>query len=116
EIYGDGTPAHPALDLGAFKNYAELQQADWFVEPTLSAADRKDLWRLLLLAKNREVINGTDNMPIPDLLPLSSGQWDELIAFGRGRSSGMPTVRIDIASVYTLAERLSLGRTLLTLE
>ena len=35
------------MTLGDFKTYTG-QQADWFVEPTLTTPDRNDLWTLLL--------------------------------------------------------------------
>jgi hypothetical protein len=92
------------------------RQADWFAEPTLTAADRTDLHALLQrAAAGPQVIAGVGDILLADLRAVSSTDWAALEAFGRG-CQGTGTVQIADASAYTLANRIKLGKTLLALE
>ena len=59
ELFGDGTPLNPGMTLAEFVRSTH-SQADWFVEPTLTAADRDDLWALL-----RRTTEGRTSSPGP---------------------------------------------------
>ena len=116
DIVGDGTPLHKGMDLDDFETYTR-KQADWFVEPSISASDRADLWKMLLtIAEGPHIVDGTNDIPISALLPLSANEWKQLKAFCRAVHPGMPTVKIKTPTSFTLAERLSLGGTLVDLE
>ncbi|MEA2421682.1 MAG: hypothetical protein QOF55_781, partial [Thermoleophilaceae bacterium] len=114
ELLGDGTAANPGMQLGTFESSTRAQ-ADWFAEPTLTDADRDKVWPLLRRASQSFVLSGAGDVLIGDLLPLSAGDWRNLIAFGRACEPGNTTHVVD-ASVYPLAQRIAMGKTLLELE
>jgi hypothetical protein len=92
------------------------RQADWFAEPTLTAADRTDLHALLRrAAEGPHIMAGTGDLLLADLRAVSAADWSALAAFGRG-CQGTYTVQLLDASAYALANRIKLGKTLIALE
>ena len=116
DLFGDGTPAHPGMTLGEFRQYTRAQ-ADWFAEPSLTSSDRDALWILLLRTTEGEhIIAGAGDLKLSALLPLNASAWTKLAAFGRACYAGSHTIRILSASAYTLTQRMALGATLIRLE
>lgn len=116
DLFGDGTAIKPGIEFEKFESYTR-RQADWFAAPSLSVADRANLWRLLFIStEGGFVLAGTRGLLLSALIPLSAAEWDDLKAFGRACHSGMNTVRIASAIAYTLPQRLRLGASLLELE
>lgn len=116
-LLGDGTAALRGLPLEDFEAYTR-RQADWFTEPTLTAADRALLWSLLHRALAAgPLLSGAGDLPLADLAGLAPADWVDLDAFCRACQSSGGTVRIANRGSYaTVARRLSLGRTLRGLE
>ena len=102
------------MNFNDFKEYTNLQ-ADWFVEPSLTGADRSDLWKLLFKTRtDSPVLAGVGDLPISDLITVTDAQWIDLETYCRGCDSGSHTVRIRPAG--PLADRIILGSTLRILE
>jgi len=56
------------LTLEEFQDYTVQRQADWFVEPTLAAADRAFLWdMLLMLADGPQIRSGIGDVKLANL-------------------------------------------------
>lgn len=109
-VFGDGTAANPGLTLSEFEAYTRVQ-ADWFAEPSLTAADRSDLWSLLLrTADGAHVLAGVGDVKVADLRSLVASDWTALDAFCRACHAGSSTVRIAAASAYALPDRIVLVR------
>ncbi len=120
-----GTPVHRHTRADLFDppgtTFADFErsvrrQADWFAEPSLTAADRADLHALLRrAAEGPQILAGAGDLPLADLRALPAADWTALAAFGRA-CQGTDTVQIADATAYTLPNRLKLGRTLVALE
>jgi hypothetical protein len=116
ELFGDGTAANPGMTLAEFER-STRRQADWFVEPSLTPADRDDLWALLRrTTEGPHILAGAGDLKLSELRGVAAGDWAKLAAFGRGCDAGSDTVRILDPAPYPLARRLELGETLLALE
>jgi hypothetical protein len=116
ELFGDGTPANLGATLAEFEA-STYSQADWFVEPTLTDADRDALWALLRrTTQGPQVLAGTGDLRLAELRGVSAADWTALEAFGRCCHSGSSTVRVLRPAAYTLAQRVALGTTLTALE
>jgi hypothetical protein len=104
------------MTLQQFKDYT-VSQADWFVEPTLSAGtNRDDLWRLLLTAEEGpQILSGVGDVLVSELRTVAAADWAPLRAFCRGTHGSDHTVRI-FPPLPGLADRIVFGRTLLKLE
>jgi hypothetical protein len=112
DIFGVG-PA-TGMSLRDFKTYTG-QQADWFVEPTLTTPDRNDLWKLLLKTRpDSPVLSGAGDLTVTELRGVTDAQWIDLNVYCNGCDSGKHTVRIVPSG--SLAERIALGSTLKQLE
>ncbi len=48
EVLGDNTPANPGLKIDALQDYTTAQ-ADWFTDPSFTAADREAVWKVVNL-------------------------------------------------------------------
>ncbi len=106
----------PALTLAEFQDYVQ-QQADWYVEPSLTAVDRDDLWRLLLLGSEGPHIRaGIGDVGVDQLRSLTAADLDALRRFCRATHTSQHTVRIFSPGTILLSRRISLGRTLAELE
>jgi hypothetical protein len=106
-IFGAGGPG---MTLEQFKAYTTAQ-ADWFAEPTLSAADRADLWALLLKTRpGSPVLAGVGDVQVSELRTVTPAQWTDLENYCRGCDSASHTVRISRSG--PLADRIALGHTL----
>ncbi len=105
------------LTLAEFQDYTVQRQADWFVEPTLAAADRAFLWdMLLMLAGGPHIRSGIGDMKLANLQGgVGPADWPALRAFCRATHTSQPTVRIS-PPLPSLADRIALGQTLLDLE
>lgn len=91
-------------------------QADWFAEPTLTAADRNDLHALLV--RQREgphILAGVGDVLLTDLRGVAAADWPALAEYGRGRRNSGDTVRLIDPAPRPLADRIAIGRTLLAL-
>ncbi len=116
QLFGDGTPANLGITLDEFVASTRVQ-ADWFVEGSLSDADRADLHSLLRRTEEgSHILAGTGDLRLAQLRAASPADWLGLSAFGRGCDSGSDTVRILNPAAYTLAQRVAVGTTLLALE
>jgi hypothetical protein len=112
DIFGAG--ALPGMDLSTFKQYTG-EQADWFVEATLTAGDRNDLWKLLFKTRpGSPVMAGVGDIPVKQLRTVTDAQWTDLEVYCRGCDSAGHTVRLHPGG--TLAERVALGGVLKVLE
>jgi hypothetical protein len=110
-IFGIG-----GLTLAGFQDYTEQRQADWFVEPTLAAADRAFLWDMLLtLAEGSHILSGVGDLNLAALAGVAAGDWPALKAFCRATDTSQATVRI-FPPLPALFDRIKLGHTLLALE
>ena len=106
----------PGTSLESFERSIQ-EQADWFAEPTLTAADREDLHFLLRrTTAGPQVLRGVGDLPLADLRGVPGGAWAALDAFGRGCLPRGGTVRIQNRTAYPLDRRVALGRTLIDLE
>jgi hypothetical protein len=116
ELFGDGTPANLGMTLAEFVRSTRVQ-ADWFVEPTLTEADRDDLWALLRrTTQGSNILAGSGDLPLATLRTATAADWTGLAAFGRGCDAGSNTVRIQNPAALTLPQRVALGTTLIALE
>jgi hypothetical protein len=112
DIFGNG-PA-TGMSLTDFKTYTS-QQADWFVEPTLTTPDRNDLWKLVLKTRlGSPVLSGVGDLSVTELRGVTDAQWIDLNAYCKGADSSEHTVRIVPSG--SLADRIALGSTLKELE
>ncbi|HEY0006844.1 MAG TPA: DUF4157 domain-containing protein [Pyrinomonadaceae bacterium] len=111
-----GVAPSPGMTLAEFRAYTR-EQADWFVEPTLSAGNvRNNLWSMLLIAEEGpHILSGIGDLKIPPLLGVSGADWPVLRTFCRATHSTGHTVRI-FPPLPPLADRIALGRTLSALE
>ncbi|MFV8752456.1 eCIS core domain-containing protein [Nannocystaceae bacterium ST9] len=106
----------PPLTLEQFRQYTQ-EQADWYVEPSLTATDRDDLWRLLLLEnEGSHILTGIGDLGVDQLRGVSLADLDALRTFCRGTDSSQHTLRIFDPDTLTLTQRIELGRTLAELE
>ncbi|MGH9215139.1 MAG: hypothetical protein ACRDZS_02705 [Acidimicrobiales bacterium] len=106
----------PGTELADFEQSIR-RQADWFAEPSLTAADRTDLHFLLRrAAEGPHVLAGVGDVKLTELRGVPGGAWAALDAFGRACHGGSQTVRILDRAPYPLGRRTALGRTLLDLE
>lgn len=109
-----GVAGAGGITLGEFKQYTE-EQADWFTEPSLTAADRTDLWSLLMKTRTGSpVLSGVGNVQVNELRTVTAVQWTDLEVFCRGCYSEGHTVRLTPAGA--LADRIALGGTLRQIE
>jgi hypothetical protein len=113
QIFG---PPAPGMTLSEFKEYTR-QQADWFVDPALSAGTaRDDLWKLLLLTEEGpHILSGVGDLRMSALRAVPAAAWVPLQAFCRGTHTTQHTVRL-FPPFPALADRITLGRTLVGLE
>jgi hypothetical protein len=112
DIFGVG--ALPGMDLNAFKTYTG-GQADWFAEPTLTAGDRNDLWKLLFKTRPGSPVRaGVGDVPVKELRAVTDAQWTDLEVYCRGCDSAGHTVRLHAGGA--LADRIALGGMLKILE
>lgn len=114
-IFGDGTPANPGMTLEQFDSYTR-QQADWFVEPSLTGSERADLWGLLFRSTSPHILAGVGDIKLSALRGLTASDWSALDVFSRGCHAGSNTIRIANRSAYTLADRIAYGATLTGIE
>jgi hypothetical protein len=114
QIFGVGPGT--GLSLSEFLTYTH-EEADWFVEPTLTAGtNRQELWRLLMLAmEGPQLLSGVGDVKLSELRAVSVADWQPLRAFCRGTHDSGNTVLI-FPPLPPLADRIALGRTLLELE
>jgi|GEM_PF-861625 len=112
DIFGVG--ALPGMDLDAFKQYTGAQ-ADWFVETTLTAGDRNDLWKLLFKTRpGSPIMAGVSDIPVKELRTVTDAQWTGLEVYCRGCDSAGHTIRLHPGGA--LADRITLGGILKVLE
>jgi hypothetical protein len=121
-----GTPVHrhtatdlfdpPGTTLSDFVASLTVQ-ADWFAEPTLTAADRADLQALLVrVQEGPHILAGVGDLMVKDLRAVGAADWPALAEYGHGRRNAGDTVRLINAAPRPLADRIALGKTLLDLK
>lgn len=116
DLFGDGTPANLGMTLEEFVDSTRAQ-ADWFTEPTLTDADRTDLWRLLLrTTEGPHILAGLGDVRLAELRTVPEGDWVPLRAFCRACHPDGNTVRILSPAGHSLLSRRETGRTLIDLE
>ena len=90
-VLGFSLPIFPPLTLEQFQHYVQ-DQADWYVEPSLTATDRDDLWRLLLLEhEGPHILTGIGDLGVDPLRGVSLADLDALRTFCRGTDSSQHT-------------------------
>jgi hypothetical protein len=117
ELFGSaGPPATTGITVEEFESYTRAQ-ADWFAEPTLSAADRDFLWELLLrVTANPHLLAGVGDLKLTTARGVPAADWPPLDAFSRAADSTKQTVRVLSATAYTLPQRVTFGQTLVEVE
>ena len=116
QIFGNAGLGIAGMNLGDFQDYTEQVQADWFVEPTLAAADRASLWELLLTSQEGgHIRNGIGDLLVADLAGVAAADWPGLKTFCRGTDPSLRTVRI-FPPFPGLPDRIALGKVILDLE
>lgn len=106
----------PGTSLKEFKDSTE-EQADWFVEPSLTAADRADLHALLRRTnEGSHILAGVGDVKVGELRGVAAADWVPLAEYGRGRQNSGATVRLLDATARPLADRIAIGKTMLELH
>ncbi|HEX5965112.1 MAG TPA: DUF4157 domain-containing protein, partial [Pyrinomonadaceae bacterium] len=94
DLIGDGTAAKPGIDLGTFKGYISTQ-ADWFVEPTLTDADRNALWKLVdMFDEGDHISMALGNLKIAELIKATKDELKFIRDYADGANAFVETVRI----------------------
>lgn len=105
----------PGTSLDDFVRSTE-RQADWFAEPSLTAADRTDLHALLRrTGEGPQILAAVGDLLLSDLRGVAAADWPALAEYGRGRRNEGQTVRLIDPAPRPLADRIAMGKTLLSL-
>ncbi len=113
-LLGDGTPGNPGTTLGTFRAYITTQ-ADWFVEPTLTAADRDLLWKLVLMLQGSDHIGtALARVTLADLGATAAADMVFVRAYAEGAKSVPSTVRI-VRPDASIARVIQLGKAMVDL-
>ena len=106
----------PGTSLAEFVSSLGVQ-ADWFAEPSLTAADRTDLHALLVREQGGPHVQaGVGDIKLADLRGVAAADWTALEEYGRGRRNAGETVRMIDPAARSLADRIAIGRTLIALK
>lgn len=106
----------PGTTLAEFVSSLGVQ-ADWFAEPSLTAADRTDLHALLVREQGGPHVQaGVGDVKLADLRGVAAADWTALEEYGRGRRNAGETVRMIDPAARALADRIAIGRTLIALK
>ncbi len=106
----------PGTTLSEFVSSLSVQ-ADWFAEPSLTAADRTDLHALLVREQAGPHIQaGVGDVKLTDLRAVAAADWPALEEYGRGRRNAGETVRLIDPAARPLADRIAIGRTMTALQ
>ncbi len=106
----------PGTTLADFVSSLSVQ-ADWFAEPSLTAADRTDLHGLLVRSQEGpHILAGVGDLLLTDLRAVGAADWTALAEYGRGRRNSGETVRLIDPAPRPLADRIALGNTLIALK
>lgn len=106
----------PGTTLSEFVSSLQVQ-ADWFAEPSLTAADRNDLHALLTREQTGpHVLAGVGDVLLTDLRGVAAADWPALEEYGRGRRNAGETVRLIDPAARPLADRIAIGKTLIGLR
>ncbi len=114
DLIGDGTAAHPGISLGDLQTYA-ANQADWFSEPSLTGADRKMVWDMLLdLDTFPALLDAAFDLSLVEVAGLSAADQTLLDTFITGFDDAGQTIRLRTTAA-TLAEAKAKGAVMLDL-
>lgn len=114
-LIGDGTPGNPGLLVRDLMAYVTAQ-ADWFTEPTLTAADRSLAWKVVLLVREGSHMSAAlGGLRAGDIARLSGGDLAALRKYTACFDSSAQTIQMSSAA-GTMARALELGRAINTLE
>ena len=106
----------PGTSLAEFVSSLGVQ-ADWFAEPSLTAADRTDLHALLVREQGGPHVQaGVGDIKLADLRGVATADWTALEEYGRGRRNAGETVPMIDPAARSLADRIAIGRTLIALK
>jgi hypothetical protein len=112
-VLGKGTAAEPGLAIPDLEDYIAAQ-ADWFTDPTFSAADRAQVWRVVrLLHDGGHVSRALRHLHVGELAALP-----DLTAIGRylaAFDTHAETAQLSTPST-TLADAVALGQAIFELE
>ena len=93
-VLGDGSAARKGMKVGEFEAYV-AQQADWFTEASLSAADRTGLWNVAnLLAEGSHMGSALGELRLTDLIAAMPAFMIPIRAYANGASGTPNNVRI----------------------
>jgi len=106
DVLGDGTPAHPGMTIDALEAYTTAQ-ADWFTDPSFTAADREAVWKVVNLFHFGGHVS-------PALAKLHTGEVaalpsrEVLFAYVNGFDAASDSIQLTTPAP-TLARALQLG-------
>jgi hypothetical protein len=109
-LLGDGTAGNPGITFPQFQSYI-AQQADWFVEPTLTGPDRARLWDL---ANLKEQTAGLAKLMLAELVAAAPADLVAIKAYAAGSAAAAQTVRIT-KPAPTVARAIELGKAMIDL-
>ena len=105
----------PGTSLDDFVRSTE-RQADWFAEPSLTAADRTELHALLRRTnEGPHILAAVGDLMLTELRGVGAADWPALAEYGRGRRNEGRTVRLVDPAPRPLADRIAMGRTLIAM-
>jgi len=105
----------PGTSLDDFVRSTE-RQADWFAEPSLTAADRTELHALLRRTnEGPHILAAVGDLMLTELRGVSAADWPALAEYGRGRRNDGRTVRLIDPAPRPLADRIAMGKTLISM-
>lgn len=106
----------PGTTLAGFVSSLSVQ-ADWFAEPSLTAADRTDLHGLLVREQSGPHIQAAvGDVKLAELRGVGAADWTAIEEYGRGRRNAGETVRMIDPAARPLADRIAIGKTLIALK
>ena len=113
DLLGDGA-ANPGIDVGEFEGYI-ARQADWFVEPSLTAADRDLLWPIAILLQEGGHVGGAlRKLKLVELGAMKAEDRVNVLAYAAGAAANAKTVQITRPHA-TLARVIELGKAMVEL-
>jgi hypothetical protein len=115
-LLGDGTPLKQGITVDEFHNYI-TKQADWFLEPSLSEADKDLLWKVADTLHQGDYVNTALGLILLTELGAAIGTPDMpfIMAYAAGADLAAQTIRIT-APHNKLTRIIELGKAMTDLK